>query len=1214
MSVALASLPMDARGAAWRTIAGFEFRTRVRRLSTWVYFAIFAALAMLWTAAAGGAISGAIVSFGSGKVWINSPYAIAQTVAFLGMAALTVVAAVMGRAVQQDFEYRVEPFFFAAPIDKIDYLAGRYIGAALVLVVILTSIPLGVAAGLLVPGIDPDRVGPGRLLAYIAPYATVLLPNVVVLGGLFFCIAALTRRMLPVYVASILLLVGYLAARGLLRDLDNKTLAAMIDPFGVTANSRLTEYWSIDERNHRLIPLEGVLLWNRLLWLSIGAAALAFCKHRFAFAQPKIKRRSRLGGDAVDTATMLPTPARAPAIRVERPVAWRLLPRLVWLAFRETIKNIYFGVIVLAGVLFSITASTTAGSIFGTLTWPVTYQMLELVSGVFAVFMLVIITFYAGELTWREREARLDQIHDALPLPTWLPFVAKLLALMLIPVVLQAVLMLTGIGIQTAKGYTNYELPLYVKWLFGLQLVDYWLVCVLALSVHSVIDQKYVGHLLMIVYFLLVSFADLLGYEHNLYKYGANGGFVYSDMNGFGHFLRRVWWFDAYWSAAAILLAIAGYVFWIRGTTADIRSRIRVARARVTPPVAIVACVSAVAMAGLGSYIFYNTNVLNRYLTANDRLKRQAQYEEKYKALAGVPQPKITNVSVAVDLYPAEQRVRMKGHYTLVNRSGRPVDAIHLMFFQGDRLKVNALEFTQPAELVTDDLPIGVRSYRLKEPLAPDRTMALAFDLEVPTKGFTNSDSTTDVVYNGSFVNGQAVLPLIGYQERGELVADRDRKKFGLAPKERMRSRDDPVGLGNNGLSNDGDYVTFEATIGTEADQWAIAPGYLQREWTDAGRRYFDYRMDSPILNFYAFQSARYAVRKDRWNDVAIEIYYQPGHEYNLDRMIAATKAGLDYFTAAFGAYQHKQFRIIEFPRYQQFAQSFPNTIPYSESIGFIARVSDDDPEDIDYPYYVTAHELAHQWWGHQVPGADVQGETMLVETLAQYSALMVMKRKYGESKMQRFMRYELDRYLLGRSTEQKKELPLAKVENQDYIHYRKGSLVMYALADYIGEANLNRAIRAYRDEWAYRGPPYSTTRHLIAEIRKVTPPELQYVIDDFFETITLYDNRVQTATAKPLPGGRYEVTFTAIANKRRADELGKEIDAPLADWIDIGVLDADNQPLYLEKRRIERNETPITVVVSKMPARAGIDPYNKLIDRRPKDNTAAVVIESGVR
>ena len=413
-----------------------------------------------------------------------------------------------------------------------------------------------------------------------------------------------------------------------------------------------------------------------------------------------------------------------------------------------------------------------------------------------------------------------------------------------------------------------------------------------------------------------------------------------------------------------------------------------------------------------------------------------------------------------------------------------------------------------------------------------------------------------------------------------------------------------------NGLAADADFIAFDATVGTEPDQFAIAPGYLQREWTENGRRYFHYRMDSPILNFFAFQSARYVVRNDRWNDVAIGVYYHPGHDYNVDRMIAATKAGLDYFTAAFGPYQHKQFRIIEFPRYQTFAQSFPNTIPYSEGIGFIARVRDDDPDDIDYPYYVTAHELAHQWWGHQVPGADVQGETMLVETLAQYSALMVMKQKYGDAKMRRFLRYELDRYLIGRSGEQKKELPLSRVENQPYIHYRKGSLIMYALADYIGEANLNRAIRAYRDEWAFKGPPFSSTTHLIAKIREVTPPDLQYVLDDFFDTITLYDNRAQSAAAKALPDGRYEVTLTVVARKRKADDLGHEDEAPLHDLIDIGVLGAEGEPLFLEKRRIDREQTSFTVVVGKRPARAGIDPYNKLIDRSPKDNTVAVTVE----
>jgi ABC-2 type transport system permease protein len=1189
------------------TIAGFEIATRLKRISTWVYFAIFLSIAIFWTAAAGGVIKSAAVSFSSGKVWINSPYAIAQTVSFLGMIGLSIIAAIMGRAVQQDFEYRVEHFFFSAPISKWEYLSGRFVGAVVVLLVILSSIALGGLLGLLLPGLDPDRIGPVRPLAYILPYFTVLLPNLLVLGGLFFCIAALTRRMLPVYIGSILLLIGFLAAQGLLRDMANKTVASLLDPFGVVATSQLTAYWSISERNTRLVPLEGFLLWNRLLWLAIGAAVIGVTTWRFRMTQAGTTGRGRAAVPEAASGDVVAVQLRRVA---PEPVSGaRLLPRLVWLNFRETVKNVYFGVIAFAGVLFLVVTSSTAGDIFGTNTWPVTWQMLDLLSGTFSVFMLVIITFYAGELAWREREHRLDQIHDALPIPTWLPFLGKLLALMLVPLVLQALLMLCGLGIQTAKGYHHYELGLYFNGLFGIELIDYWLVCVLAMTVHSLVNQKYLGYFIMIVYFIAISFASLMGFEHNLYKYGVTPPYVYSDMDGFGHFLLRVRAFQAYWAAAALLLAVAAYLFWMRGTTAGWRGRVAIARRRFTRPVAALSGAAAVAMAGFGAYIFYNTNILNHYQTADDQLARQADYEKRYKSLAGVPQPKITAVRLAVDLYPREQMVRMRGNYTLVNKTSTPIDTVHLLFAQGEQVVVNKLEFGVPAELAGNDKPIGWRSYKLATPLAPGAATDLAFDLQTGAHGFTNSGAFTDVEYNGSFVNGQQLLPLIGYQTRGELTADRERKKFGLPPGERARDRDDPAGLAENGLAGDADFITFETTVSTEDDQFAIAPGYLQKEWVQDGRRYFEYRMDAPILNFFAFQSGRYAAKKDRWNDVAIEVYYQPGHEYNLDRMIAATKAGLDYFTANFGPYQHKQFRIIEFPRYQAFAQSFPNTVPFSEGIGFIARVREDDKDDIDYPYYVTAHELAHQWWGHQVAAADVQGGTMLVETLAQYSALMVMKHKYGEEKMQRFLQYELDRYLLGRSTEQKKELPLSRVENQPYIHYRKGSLVMYALQDYIGEENLNRAIRAFRDEHAFKGPPYPNTPQLLAHIRAVTPPHLQYVIDDLFETITLYDNHATSATAKALPDGRYEVTLKVAARKLRADALGKETDATLADWIDIGVLDADNKALFLEKRKIDRETMEFTVVVDGKPARAGIDPYNKLIDRRPKDNTVAVEI-----
>jgi ABC-type transport system involved in multi-copper enzyme maturation permease subunit len=1190
-------------------IAGFELRTRLKRMSTWVYFAVFFAAAMLWTAAAGGAIQSANIVFGSGKIWINSPYAISQTVAFLGMFGLTVMGALAGRAVQQDFEHRTEAFFFTAPIAKWQLLGGRYVGALLALVLVFASMALGVFGGTLLPNLDPERLGPTRLGAYVIPYFTVLLPNLVWIGGLFFCAAALSRRMLPVYLGSVILLVGYLASQGLLRDIDNKLLASMIDPFGVVATARVTEYWSIAERNTRLVPFEGYLLWNRLLWIGVGALVMAFCLYRFRFAYPADRVRKDRG--AADEAAPAPA-ARLAALRVEpgRVRALALLPRMAWLYLRDIVRNVYFGVFALAGVLFLIATSTTLGSIYGTATWPVTYQMVELTSGTFAVFMLVIITFYAGELVWREREHRFDQITDALPVPTWLPLFAKLLALMVVPVILECALLLCGVAIQTAKGYHRYEIGLYLHDLFGIELVSYWLVCVLAIAVQSTVTHKYLGHFIMIAYYLAIAFATPLGLEHNLYKYGATIGYTYSDMNGYGHFMPRLRAFQAYYASWALLFAVVAYLFWTRGTVPGWRARLVQARARLTMPVVATAIFALGLMGSFGGWIFYNTNVLNPYVTAYDREQRQADYEKQYKALENAPEPTITGVALAVDIFPFEQRVRMHGHFDLVNRNAAAIRDVHLFFAQGDNVVVHQLAFDIPARLTKDDPRIGVRSYRLDREMAAGAKGRLDFDVEVPTHGFTNSGSNTTVVYNGTFVNGLFALPVIGYSDRGELATDRDRRKFGLAPKERMRSREDPVGLQHNYISHDADFVTFTAEVTTDADQWAIAPGYLQREWIESGRHHFVYAMDSPILNFYAFQSARYAVRRDRWNDVAIEVDYQPGHEYNLDRMIAATRASLDYYSRNFGPYQHHQFRIVEFPRYATFAQAFPNTIPFSEGIGFIARVRENDKDDIDYPYYVTAHEAAHQWWAHQVIGGDVQGSTLLSETLAQYSALMVMKQKYGEAKMQKFLAYELDRYLIGRAGEQKKELPLGRVENQDYIHYRKGSLVMYAMADYIGEENVNHALHALIEKYAFKGPPYPNATALIDALREVTPPQYKYVIDDWFESITLYDNRATSATARKLADGRYEVTVDVVANKRKADELGKETDVPLDDWIDIGVLDAAGVPLYREKKHITAEKTTFNVTVAGTPARAGIDPLNILIDRRPKDNTVAVDIK----
>jgi aminopeptidase N len=234
----------------------------------------------------------------------------------------------------------------------------------------------------------------------------------------------------------------------------------------------------------------------------------------------------------------------------------------------------------------------------------------------------------------------------------------------------------------------------------------------------------------------------------------------------------------------------------------------------------------------------------------------------------------------------------------------------------------------------------------------------------------------------------------------------------------------------------------------------------------------------------------------------------------------------------------------------------------------------------------------------------------MLVESLAQYSALMVMKKKYGAANMRRFLSYELNNYLRGRAFEQKKELPLSRVENQPYIHYNKGSLVFYALQDYIGEDKLNQAIRSFRDAHAFKGPPYPSSEELVQRIREATPPELQYLVEDLFEKIVVYDNRAVSATMKQLAGGKWEVTMKVVAKKRVADELGKESDVALDDLIDIGVIDEKGDAIAVEKKRIKAEETSFTMTVDKRPVKAGIDPLNKLIDRRPGDN--AIVVTPG--
>lgn len=1182
-------------------IASFEARQRLKLLSTWVYFAGFFALALLWMAAAGGALKQANVSFGG--VMIDSPRSLMLTASYLGSFGVVVIAAMMGRSVQQDFEYDMQHFFFSAPISKAQYMFGRFLGAYLTLAIIFTSIMLGAWAGRYLPGIDPDKLAQPQLLAYLMPYLLVVLPNILIFGAVFFMLAALSRRMLPVYISSVVMLVAYLVAPGLARDLDYKTLAALIDPFGTMAVGRVTEYWPIIERNTRMFWPEGVYLVNRLMWASFAIVGLLVGYWRFHFIASIDTGRARSEGEAAVALSSTAEQTRQAPDFADRSLPL-LLAKMSWMNVRESTKNIYFLAIVLAGVLMMYASALELGSLYGTPTYPVTYLVLESISETFALFMFIVTTLYAGELVWREREARISQMFDALPIPNWLPLLAKLLALIGLQALLMLVVMLCGMSIQIAQGYFLLEPGLYAHHLFLVLLPEYALHAVLAIALQVLLNQRYLAYFAMIVYYILSIVASSLGLQDPMLNFGNTPTFVYSAMNGYGHYLTREHWYLLYWSGPSLILVLLSLLFWSRGTPHSWAQRLQLARQGLTAPVLAGFALGLLVFASAGGVLYYSTHVLNRYQSAYQKDAGLADYERQYRQYLALPQARITDVKLDVAIEPAQRALTVKGRYLLQNKGSQPVTDVIL--YQDPKASSLNVRFSQATRAGLRDSLLGFYSYKLVTPLAPGAQLAMDFDLSFRPQGILGLGEDTPVVANGTFFSN-AVLPHIGYQSALELQDASDRKKHGLPARDQLPARDNAAGLANNNISNDADWISFDATVSTSADQIAIAPGTLVKQWSSKERHYYHYRMEQPILNLYAFQSARYQVKRDWWQDVSIELYYHPSHSYNLDRMSKGIKEALDYYTRNFGPYQNKLVRIVEFPRYASYAQSLPTTIAYSESLGFIAKVNDRNPKDIDYPFYVTAHEVAHQWWGHQLVGGNTRGATVLSETLAEYSALMVMKKNVGPERMRRFLRYDLDQYLMGRAIERKKELPLADNENQNYIQYRKGSLAMYQLQEAIGEARINAALKEMLAEYHHRAGPYPSVTVLIEALRKITPADYAYLIDDVFNQIVLYENHAVAASARRLPDGRYEVAFSVSAAKVRADEQGAEMDMLLRDWIEVGIDDKDGNSLYRERKLITHKDNLYTVIVNGRPAKAGIDPDNKLIDRKPRDNMTGV-------
>ncbi|MGB3722168.1 MAG: M1 family aminopeptidase, partial [Pacificimonas sp.] len=993
-----------------------------------------------------------------------------------------------------------------------------------------------------------------------------------------------------------------------------RDVAALFDPFALSTVGEATRYWTASDANTRLPELAGLLLWNRLIWIAVGLAAVALAYALFSFTGRGVskrklrrleKRRAKLARTAPVLATTLPAtnPRRAAMAQLWARTKFEMV---------QVFRSPAFAVLLIIGLFNAGGAIWYANETFGTPALPLTFALIQPLVGSFAIIPIIIAIYYAGELVWRDRERGMHEIVDATPLPNWAYMVPKTLAVAGVLFATLLIGVISAMLIQMARGWMDVEPLKWISWFVLPQAASMLLIAILAVFVQALSPNKYVGWAIMVVYLVASITLATIGLNHPLYDYGSNIFPAISDMNGDRTYAPLSWWLNLYRGGVALVLAVLAHLLWRRGNETRLGPRLRRMPARLKGvPGLLIAGGLAVTLA-TGFFLFNNINVVNDYRTSDDRDRMAADYEKTYLKYESVPQPSITDVTLKVDLYPEETRAEIEGGYAWVNDTGAPLEVLHVRLLDQDT-RIVAID-VPGATLEMDDEDNKYRIYRFATPIAPGATGRLLFRTQRWQQGLRAGGNDTRLVRNGTFLNNSEIAPLIG-MDRSGLLSDRaKRRKYGLPPELRMPTLEDESARRKNYI---GDWVNADITVSTSAGQTPIAPGSRMSDEVRNGRRTARFAATSPILNFFSIQSANYAVTSREDAGVRLSVYSHPRHDYNIDGMLDAMSASLDYFRANFGPYQFDYARIIEFPTYAQFAQAFAGTIPYSEGLGFIADTS--DPDEIDYVYYVTAHELGHQYWGHQLIAAEMQGGTMLIETMAQYSALMVMKARYGEDKMRRFLKYELDRYLSARGSEAIEELPLNRVEDQGYIHYRKGSVAMYLLQHRLGESRVNAMLADLIARYRFKGAPYATSTDLVAGFRGLARNgEERQLVEDLLTRITIYDFKVASADTKRRADGKWETTITAEMGKRYADGKGVETDAPLMATLPVGLFAARpgygafsvDDVLIIEDRKFTSGDSDLTLVTEEKPAFAGIDAYNFYVDRNSDDNVMAVTQE----
>ena len=1173
----------------------FESAFRIRQTSLYLLSIIFLAIVVI-----------SFVDTDSGIVNGNSPYRISLFINLISLAGVIPVMLFSISTVLRDVQNNFEEIVYSTSITKFQYFISRFL-SVFVSALIVCSLP--VMAMYLIDFFDPYvNSGESDFRYHLWSWLILLLPNIFVATVIIFSVSLLTENATMTFVSGLLLYVVFwiscffinspLTGGRVLAVSEILNLFSVVDLFGFSAFFEQTQFWTIHEKNKLLFTLAGNLSINRLVWLFLSFVCLVVVYRKFNFRSAKTRQtKTKLSDTAAVKTTYELVKSEPQLLSAQiRMLISNIRLELRGVVFTKPFVIIFlvWGIINISGMHFLISGEEEFGG-----RYPNPELLMGIIGEAFSVLGIFLVIFYSGELMWRDRAARFHEIIYSTPVSNNVYLISKFIVLSSIVFIFLTLAIFVGVGFQVIHDYpVSLSEFLSVYYYYGFPVL---LIACFGVFVQVAMPNKYIA---MIITAAIVLFFGPMAQQFGLgdfpmLRFLHLDSIVskYSEMSGFGVNANIFNAFLIYWLSVVFIIILFSFKCLKRTVNVTIRTFIQSMLKPFSKVENTLIAMLVIAFALSGGHIYYNLYYLIPDELSSDEHWFNEHYERKYKQYENLPLLQVTDVKTKVDIYPQNRRVLINADYIVKNTTNAAVDKVLVSTPE----PLESLQF-KGGRLILRDSLLKVYLFEFDSVISPGSTVNMTFTIDRMARGFEIDNA---IVENGSYLSHNRFDPFLGYVDFLEIENPEERRKRGLPEKNRLRYNDPHLQDRGKFTFNK---VNYETVISTSGDQTALSSGELVRQWKDDNRNYFHYKSGGQIRKVINYISADYDIAKTNYMGVDIEMYYHPSHHQNIEMMKEYTKQTLDYATKNFGPYQHSYIRIAEIPGHRGFGgQAMPGLIALTEGAMYTKDIRNPE-KGINVVARRAIHEIAHQWWSHQLTPKNVVGGQVLTEALCKYSEAVVLEKIYGAGMVRRLSDYTCRRYFTGRAYAKDPEPPLYLTDRQQYLAYSKGYLVLNALKRLLGEEQINKTLRALLKK--HSEFPTATTQDLLEELYKVAPIEYHNLIDDWMKRVVLYDVSIKNASFRKTQEGNFEVAVQISAKRIELNESGEEIEIGIDEPIEIGLyakhpsdLKKGEQPIYLMAHKIQKEDTFVYLTVDQMPEYIALDPYLTRPDKNRLDN-----------